>query len=110
MISLVEDARRVVLAPARRAALARYLELRPGLDRGGFLAAMAACGAQRHLRVAALWVRLDRRDHKPKYLQYGPHCWAMLDRSLSQPACRPLRDFLDAHVPPDLRRNPGEAA
>jgi len=109
VVSLVEDARRPVPADARRAAVARYLARRPGLDRGEFLGAVAACGAQRHLRVAALWVRLARRDNKPRYLQYGPHCWGLLERSLSQPACRPLRDFLDAHVPATLRRNPDEA-
>jgi aminoglycoside/choline kinase family phosphotransferase len=106
LVSLVEDARRDVTPAVRRAALARYLEARPGLDRGEFLAAMAACGAQRHLRVAALWVRLERRDGKPGYLVHGPRCWALLQRSLSQPACAPLRDFLDAHVPVEMRRNP----
>ena len=30
-------------------------------------------------------------------------CWT---RALDHPATRPLRDFLDAHVPPALRRNP----
>ena len=104
--SLVEDARRDVAPAVRRAALARYLALRPGLDRGEFLAALAAHAAQRHLRVAALWVRLDRRDGKPGYLRHGPRCWALLDRALSQPACAPLRDFLDAHVPREMRRNP----
>ena len=63
-------------AATRRAAVAAYLAARPGLDRGAFLGAMAACGAQRHLRVAALWVRLDRRDGKPGYLSHGPRCWA----------------------------------
>ena len=106
LISLVEDARRDVAPATRRAAVASYLAARPGLDRGAFLGAMAACGAQRHLRVAALWVRLDRRDGKPGYLKHGPRCWGLLQRSLSQPACAPLRDFLDAHVPHELRRNP----
>ena len=106
LISLVEDARRDVAPATRRAAVATYLAARPGLDRGAFLGAMAACGAQRHLRVAALWVRLARRDAKPGYLIHGPRCWALLDRSLSQPACAPLRAFLDAHVPQHLRRNP----
>jgi aminoglycoside/choline kinase family phosphotransferase len=109
LISLVEDARRDVSPAARRAAVAAYLAARPGLDRGGFLGAMAACGAQRHLRVAALWVRLARRDAKPGYLIHGPRCWALLDRSLSQPACAPLREFLDAHVPRAHRRNPPAA-
>lgn len=106
VISLVEDARRDVAPATRRAALAAYLNARPGLDRAAFLGAMAACGAQRHLRVAALWVRLDRRDGKPHYLHHGPRCWALLDRALSQPACAPLRGFLDRHVPPEMRRNP----
>ena len=76
LISLVEDARRDVAPATRRAAVATYLAARPGLDRGAFLGAMAACGAQRHLRVAALWVRLARRDAKPGYLIHGPRCWA----------------------------------
>ena len=106
LASLVEDARRDVAPAVRRAALARYFALRPGLDRAEFLAALAAHAAQRHLRVAALWVRLDRRDGKPGYLRHGPRCWALLDRALAQPACAPLRDFLDAHVPREMRRNP----
>jgi aminoglycoside/choline kinase family phosphotransferase len=109
MASLVEDARRDVAPAPRRAALARYLALRPGLDREAFLAALAAHAAQRHLRVAALWVRLDRRDGKPGYLRHGPRCWALLDRALSQPACAPLRAFLDAHVPREMRRSPPPA-
>ena len=106
LASLVEDARRDVAPAARRAALAAYLAARPGLDRAAFLGALAACGAQRHLRVAALWVRLDRRDGKPHYLRHGPRCWALLARALSQPACAPLSDFLDRHVPEAMRRNP----
>ncbi|WP_328805699.1 aminoglycoside phosphotransferase family protein [Sabulicella rubraurantiaca] len=99
LVSLVEDARRDVSAAAREAALRAY---------GGTpdAAAMAALGAQRHLRVAALWVRLDRRDGKPHYLAHGPRCWAHLARALEHPATAPLRRFLDAHVPPRLRGNP----
>jgi aminoglycoside/choline kinase family phosphotransferase len=67
---------------------------------------MAACAAQRHLRVAALWVRLARRDAKPGYLVHGPRCWRLLDAALAHPATRPLRAFLDARVPRDLRCNP----
>lgn len=106
LISLVEDARRVVPPEVRRAAIGAYFAARPGLDRAAFLGAMAAHGAQRHLRVAALWVRLARRDGRPQYLAHGAHCWGLLARALSQPACAPLREFLDAHVPEALRRNP----
>lgn len=106
LVSLVEDARRDVAPEVREATVARYLALRPAVKGADFAAAMAACAAQRHLRVAALWVRLDRRDGKPHYLAHGPRCWALLARALEHPATAPLRAFLDAHVPAPLRRNP----
>lgn len=106
LVSLVEDARRDVRDDVREAAIARYLAGRPYLDHADFAAAMAACAAQRHLRVAALWVRLARRDGKPGYLVHGPRCWRLLDRALAHPATAPLGAFLDRHVPSALRRNP----
>ena len=106
LVSLVEDARRDVDPALREATIAAYLAHRPGLDEGAFRAAMAALAAQRHLRVAALWVRLARRDGKPGYLKHGPRCWALLARALEHDAAAPLRAFLDAHVPPAMRRTP----
>ena len=106
LVSLVEDARRDVAPAAREAAIAAYLAGRPGEDPARLAAAMAALGAVRHLRVASLWVRLERRDGKPRYLVHGPRCWALLARSLSHPAAAPLARFLDRHVPPGARRNP----
>nr|WP_232478963.1 phosphotransferase [Roseomonas rosulenta] len=106
LVSLVEDARRDVAPEVRDAAIARYLAARGGVDRDRFFAAMAACAAQRHLRVAALWVRLALRDGKPRYLVHGPRCWRLLEAALHHPATRPLRDFLDARIPTTLRRNP----
>lgn len=106
LVSLVEDARRDVAPAVREAAVARYLALRPDLDQAAFRAAMAVQAAQRHLRVAALWTRLARRDGKRHYLAHGPRCWALLDAALRHDAAAPLRDFLDAHVPPARRANP----
>lgn len=103
LLSLVEDARRDVAPEARAAAIDAYRRARdvPDLE-----AAMAAHGAVRHLRVAALWVRLARRDGKPRYLAHGPRCWRLLAASLAHPAARPLASFLDAHVPLASRMNP----
>jgi aminoglycoside/choline kinase family phosphotransferase len=106
LVSLVEDARRDVAPDVRDATIAHYLAHRPGSDAEAFRAAMAAMAAQRHLRVAALWTRLARRDGKPRYLPHGPRCWALLARALRHPATAPLGAFLDAHVPPALRSNP----
>jgi aminoglycoside/choline kinase family phosphotransferase len=106
LVSLLQDARRDVAAPLRQAATEAYLAARPGLDREAFAAATAAMAAQRHLRVASLWVRLARRDNKPQYLRHGPRCWALLEQALQHPATLPLRRFLDRHVPSALRQNP----
>lgn len=106
LVSLVEDARRDVAPAVREAAIAHYLAHRPGIDAAAFRAAMAACAAQRHLRVAALWVRLARRDGKPGYLVHGPRCWALLDAALRHPAAAPLARFMDTHVPRAMRGNP----
>ncbi len=106
LVSLVEDARRDVPPAVRDAAIGRYLEVRGDVVREDFAAAMAVCAAQRHLRVAALWVRLARRDGKPRYLIHGSRCWRLLAAALDHPATRPLREFLDARVPPRLRCNP----
>ncbi|WP_376097965.1 aminoglycoside phosphotransferase family protein [Roseomonas sp. CCTCC AB2023176] len=110
VVSLLEDARRDVAPEVRDAALDRYLSLRPELDAATFRAAMAAMAAVRHLRVAALWVRLDRRDGKPRYLVHGPRCWRLLDAALQHPATAPLARFLDSEVPRYQRANPRAAA
>jgi len=109
LVSLVQDARRDVTRAARDAAIERYFAARPGLVREDFTAAMAACAAQRHLRVAALWVRLSRRDNKHHYLVHGPRCWRLLDEALEHPATTPLRLWLDDALPRHLRRNPDPA-
>ena len=110
IVSLLQDARRDVPEAVRQAATARYLAAREALsgrvDRAAFEAATAAMAAQRHLRVAALWVRLDQRDGKPHYLAHGARCWRLLDEALAHPAAAPLAAFLDEHVPRPLRANP----
>lgn len=106
LVSLLQDARRDVAPAIRQAGLDRYLALRPELNPDDVTAAMAAMAAQRHLRVASLWVRLARRDGKPHYLRHGPRCWALLQEALRHPATAPLATWLDHHLPADLRRNP----
>lgn len=110
LVSLLQDARRVIPAAIEARATARYLAARPELDPAAFTAAYAACAAQRHLRVAAQWVRLARRDNRPTYLAYGPHTWALLDTALRHPAATPLAAAMDRWIPPDRRANPPDLA
>lgn len=110
LASLIEDARRDVPPSVAARAVARFLAARPTLDPGALRHALAVCAAQRHLRVAAQWVRLARRDGKPQYLVHGPRTWRLLDAALRHPANAPLARALDRWIPPAHRRNPPEAA
>ncbi len=110
LVSLLQDARRGIPAPIAASCVARYLAARAELDAPAFLIAYAACAAQRHLRVAAQWVRLARRDNRPAYLAYGPHTWALLNDALCYPAAAPLAAAMDRWIPPARRANPPDLA
>jgi N-acetylmuramate 1-kinase len=103
---LLQDARRDIPTEIAEAAIAHYLAARPELDPAAFRAAYAACAAQRHLRVAAQWVRLARRDGRPAYLVHGPRTWRLLDQAVRQPAAAPLAAVLDRWIPTAHRANP----
>jgi aminoglycoside/choline kinase family phosphotransferase len=106
LASLTQDARRDTHPMVQHRAIARYLALVAPADPDRLRAALAVCAAQRHLRVAALWVRLAQRDGKPHYLMHGPRTWSLLEGALHHPACQPLRAALDTWIPPADRRNP----
>jgi N-acetylmuramate 1-kinase len=108
LASLLQDARRDIPDSVAEATVAHYLAARPELDPIAFRNAYAACAAQRHLRVAAQWVRLARRDNRPGYLVHGPRTWRLLERAVQHPAVEPLAQALDRWIPADRRRNPPE--
>ena len=109
LVSLVQDARRDLPPGLPERAFSRYIKARPELDGPAFEAAFIACAAQRHLRVAAQWVRLARRDGRPGYLAYGPRTWRLLGEALSHPAAAPLAAAMDRWIPPAYRQNPPPA-
>ena len=106
LVSLIQDARRDIPPEISARVVQRYLAGRPELDARAFRAAMAACAAQRHLRVAGQWVRLARRDGRSHYLVYGPHTWRLLNSALAEPVAAPLAAALDRWIPREMRGNP----
>jgi aminoglycoside/choline kinase family phosphotransferase len=104
LVSLIEDARRDVPPAVHAACLARYIGETGLADPAGFTAAVALMAAQRHARIIGLFVRLQKRDGKPSYLQHLPRVWRLFERSLQHEALRPLRSWVDGVLPPDLRR------
>jgi aminoglycoside/choline kinase family phosphotransferase len=107
LVSLLEDARRDVPEPLREAMTDRYLASFPELDHAAFARSAAILAAQRNCKIIGIFTRLWRRDGKPAYLAHIPRVWRLLEADLAREgALRPIADWLDRHLPPNLRQAP----
>ena len=110
LVSLLEDARRDVPEGLRIAMTERYLAAFPELDRADFARSAAILAAQRNCKIIGIFTRLWRRDGKPAYLGHIPRVWRLLEGDVRrEPALRPIADWLDRHLPPELRHAPRAA-
>ncbi len=105
LVSLLQDARRDV-STALEIEMFDYYVART--DAGpDFLADYARLGAQRNTKIIGIFVRLWKRDGKPRYLDYIPRVWLALERDLTHPALAPVRAWFDSNIPADLRAAAG---
>ena len=102
VVSLLEDARRDVSQHLTSAMLERYFRAFPNLDQSAFESAYKLLGAQRHCKVAGIFVRLWVRDGKPDYLSHIPRVMRLLEAGLQKPALRSLQRWFEEHVPDRL--------
>jgi aminoglycoside/choline kinase family phosphotransferase len=98
LVSLLEDARRDVGQSLAGAMVERYLAARPELDASAFRAAYAVLGAQRNAKILGLFMRLARRDGKPRYLDPLPRVLGYLRGDLRHPRLTPLRAWFERHL------------
>ena len=70
---------------------------------GDFLAAYAVLGAQRNAKIIGIFTRLCQRDGKPRYLDFLPRMWALLERDLAHPALAPVAQWFVANIPASAR-------
>jgi len=89
LVSLLQDARRDVTPAAGAAAIGRYIA-QTGWNRDEFAAIFALLGAQRALRILAVFARLCLHLGRPQYLDYMPRVWRALQRNLAHPALSEL--------------------
>lgn len=94
VVSLLEDARRDITDDLAVAMLERYHQAMPRQDRDVFNLWYAVLGAQRHCRIAGVFVRLWARDNKDVYLGHIPRVTRLLARALQHPVMAPVRDVL----------------
>jgi len=105
LVSLLQDARRDV-SPELEAAMFDYYLQHSGAG-DDFLADYARLGAQRNAKIVGIFVRLWKRDGKPRYLDLIPRVWGLLERDLSHPALAPVAAWFAANVPAELRQAGG---
>jgi hypothetical protein len=72
-----------------------------------FLGDYARLGAQRNAKIVGIFVRLWKRDGKPRYLDYIPRVWALLERDMTHPALAPVAEWFKANIPQHLREAGG---
>ncbi len=106
LVSLLQDARRDVSPGLEAEMIERYLAA-TGAERQDFLADYARLGAQRNAKIVGIFVRLWKRDGKPRYLALIPRVWALLERDLAHPALAPVAAWFDANIPAHLREAHG---
>jgi aminoglycoside/choline kinase family phosphotransferase len=108
LASVLEDARRDVSADIERAMIDRYVAATG--HSGAFERAYWALAAQRNTRILGVFTRLWKRDSKPGYRRFQPRMWGLLERDLAQPHLKPVRDWFDANIHPEHRREPWKQA
>lgn len=104
LISLVEDARRTISPALKKQMTDRYFTAFPQTKKT-WDETFDLVAAERHTRIIGIFIRLCVRDKKPRYLQYIPHVWQLLESHLNNPALTDYKVWLDTHVPDIFRRN-----
>lgn len=99
LVSLLQDARRDVSPGTEQACLRAYLDA-TGLEEGRFGPVYALIGAQRALRILAVFARLCMAGGKSRYLDLAPRVWACLQHDLSHPALERLAEAVEVALPP----------
>jgi len=104
IVSLLEDARRDVSEETVEACINHYLSARKSIDKKTFEAVYAILAAQRNCKIVGIFARLAIRDDKTRYLNYLPRVWNHLEKGLSHPVLQPLKEWLQAVLPKELRK------
>ncbi len=99
LVSLIEDARRDVASDLAQPLTDRFFKAAGLADRDAFDAAAAVLAAQRNAKILGIFVRLAKRDGKPKYLDLLPRVERHFIRDLAHPALAPVRNAVMALTP-----------
>lgn len=101
LVSLLQDARRDLSGGLEERMLVHYIDNAPvhlGAEQD-IRRRYHLLGAQRHARILGVFLRLCRRDGKPRYLQFLPRVVTQFEAALDVAELTPIRAYLDAKLP-----------
>ncbi|MBT5030684.1 MAG: phosphotransferase [Proteobacteria bacterium] len=99
LVSLLEDARRVVSPELKLAMQAYYAQQMGTKLNDEFEAQFASLAAQRHSRVAGVFVRLAKRDGRTHYLDHLPLVVSLMASAFEHPNLERPKAILDTLCP-----------
>ena len=99
LVSLLEDARRDINPNLVVSMIQRYHDAMPLLEIENFRRWYHVLGAQRHCKVAGIFLRLLLRDGKSDYVRHIPRVIHLLEQKFDVPELLPLRQWLDYWLP-----------
>jgi aminoglycoside/choline kinase family phosphotransferase len=99
LLHLLQDARRDVDPALEQAMLERYLSARPELDQDLFLSDYRGLAALNAARILFIFARQVAGFGRPRYTAFMPRTWRYLERNLSDPSLKPVRDWFEHYVP-----------
>ncbi len=98
LVSILEDARRDVPKTIQDQMINYYIK-KSGFDDETFRASYAVLGAQRNLRILAVFARLSLKYSKPNYIKLIPRVWGYLMQDLAHPALKDVKDDILKALP-----------
>ncbi|RDL44549.1 aminoglycoside phosphotransferase [Marinomonas piezotolerans] len=98
LVSILQDARRDLPEGLEETLLTQYLTHRPELDTSLFMKRYWILAAQRHARIAGVFIRLMKRDGKDNYLAFMPRVLKQLKTALNRAGFVELESFLQAEL------------
>lgn len=101
LVSLLQDARRDLAPGLEQAMLERYIAAAPATAGGPaeIRRRYYLLGAQRHTRIAGVFLRLNLRDGKPGYLRLLPRVLRQVEMALEVAGLTDVAEFLDRELP-----------
>ncbi len=99
LVSLLQDSRRTLPPGLEDKMKERFLEHAKIRNREAFALSYAVLGAQRSAKVLGIFVRLAKRDGKPRYLDFLSITAGNMVRSLEHPELAGLKLWMQQHIP-----------